>query len=143
MISWTDALRDMDLEGFSVRETGLPAYDEDMVIRCQGLCRDNLCGKYGTNWACPPGFSEHMDTLSERYDRALLISRTFVCDPHDRNAVEECNAGMKAMVRGMRPVPDVRVSRPLQGPGQGHAIGVGCRHRHGRVPRVGGGEVRV
>lgn len=101
MVSWTDALRDMDLDGFSVRETGLPAYDEDMVIRCQGLCRDNLCGKYGTNWACPPGFSEHMDSLSEQYDSTLLLSRTFACDPRDRDAVEECNSMMKATLRSV------------------------------------------
>lgn len=113
MVSWTDALRDMDLDGFSVRETGLPAYDEDMVIRCQGLCRDNLCGKYGTNWACPPGFSEHMDTLSEQYDSALLLSRTFVCDPRDRDAVEECNSMMKATLRSV--VEHLR------------SAGIGCR----------------
>ena len=113
MVSWTDALRDMDLDGFSVRETGLPAYDEDMVIRCQSLCRDNLCGKYGTNWACPPGFSEHMDSLSEQYDSALLLSRTFACDPHDKDAVEECNTGMKAMLRSV--VEHLR------------AAGIGCR----------------
>ena len=101
MVSWTDALRDMDLDGFSVRETGLPAYDEDMVIRCQSLCKDNLCGKYGTNWACPPGFSEHMDSLSEQYDSTLLLSRTFACDPRDRDAVEECNSVMKATLRSV------------------------------------------
>ena len=113
MVSWTDALRDMDLDGFSVRETGLPAYDEDMVIRCQNLCRDNLCGKYGTNWACPPGFSEHMDSLSEQYDSALLLSRTFVCDPRDRDAVEECNSLMKATLRSV--VEHLR------------SAGIGCR----------------
>ena len=101
MVSWTDALRDMDLDGFSVRETGLPAYDEDMVIRCRSLCKDNLCGKYGTNWACPPGFSEHMDSLSEQYDNTLLLSRTFACDPRDRDAVEECNSVMKATLRSV------------------------------------------
>lgn len=101
MVSWTDALRDMDLDGLSVRETGLPAYDEDMVIRCQSLCKDNLCGKYGTNWACPPGFSEHMDSLSEQYDSTLLLSRTFACDPRDRDAVEECNSVMKATLRSV------------------------------------------
>lgn len=101
MVSWTDALRDMDLDGFSVRETGLPAYDEDMVIRCQSLCKDNLCRKYGTNWACPPGFSEHMDSLSEQYDSTLLLSRTFACDPRDRDAVEECNSVMKATLRSV------------------------------------------
>ena len=113
MVSWTDAMRDMDLDGFSVRETGLPAYDEDMVIRCQSLCKDNLCGKYGTNWACPPGFSEHMDSLSEQYDSTLLLSRTFACDPRDRDAVEECNSVMKATLRSV--VEHLR------------SAGIGCR----------------
>lgn len=101
MVSWTDALRDLDLDGCSIRETELPPYDEDTIVKCHSLCGDNICGKFGTNWACPPGFSEHMDSLSKRYDRALLISSTVRCDPHDRDAVEGFNSRMKRTVRSV------------------------------------------
>ena len=99
MASWRDVISEDDCKGYSVRETALPAYDEGTVLRCSRLCEENLCGKYGTCWACPPGFSEHMDTLSESFGSALLVSRFFPCDPRDPEAVEECNADMKSMVR--------------------------------------------
>lgn len=99
MKRWKQALSECGLDGYAIRETALPAYDGPTVLKCVKLCEENLCGKYGTNWACPPGFDEHMDTLSEGYSSALLISRTFPCDPLDEEVVEGFNSEMKATVR--------------------------------------------
>ena len=101
MRPWETALSGLDLSGFSVRETSIPPYDGQTVARCRRMCEDNLCGKYGTNWACPPGFDEHMDTLAEGFSSALLVSRTFPCDPHDDGKVQEFNTLMKTTVRGI------------------------------------------
>ena len=96
MERWKQALSGCVLDGYTVRETALPAYDGPTVLKCVKLCEENLCGKYGTNWACPPGFDEHMDTLSDGYNSALLISRTFPCDPLDEKVVEGFNnAGIR------------------------------------------------
>ena len=99
MERWKQALTGCVLDGYTVRETALPAYDGPTVLKCVKLCEENLCGKYGTNWACPPGFDEHMDTLSRDYDSAILMSRTFPCDPKDRETVEGFNSLMKAAMR--------------------------------------------
>ena len=40
-----------------------------------------------------------MDTLSRDYDSAILMSRTFPCDPKDRETVEGFNSLMKAAMR--------------------------------------------
>ena len=40
-----------------------------------------------------------MDTLSRDYASAILMSRTFPCDPRDRETVERHNAEMKAAMR--------------------------------------------
>lgn len=101
MRPWETALSGLDLSGFSVRETSIPPYDGQTVARCRRMCEDNLCGKYGTNWTCPPGFDEHMDTLAEGFSSALLVSRTFPCDPHDEGKVQEFNTLMKTTVRGI------------------------------------------
>ena len=101
MRPWETALSGLNLSGFSVRETSIPPYDAQTVARCRRMCEDNLCGKYGTNWACPPGFDEHMDTLAEGFSSALLVSRTFPCDPHDEGKVQEFNTLMKTTVRGI------------------------------------------
>ena len=99
MERWERALLGCDLSDYSIRETALPEYDGPTVIRCGKLCEENLCGKYGTNWACPPGFDEHMDTLSDGFSSALLISRTFPCDLKDKDAVEGLNNEMKSAIR--------------------------------------------
>lgn len=99
MDGWMRALDGVDLDGFDLRETALPEYDGPTVLKCRELCESNLCGRYGTCWACPPGFDEHMDTLSRDYDSAILMSRTFPCDPKDRETVEGFNSLMKAAMR--------------------------------------------
>lgn len=101
MTSATELLETPDFSGYRIRETDLPPYEPDTVERCLGMCRENACGKYGTNWACPPGFDEHMDTLSQRYGRAVLVSRTLECDPRDRETVDRFNETVKADVRRM------------------------------------------
>lgn len=101
MVSASEVLDTPRFSGYSIREVPLPEYEPDTVERCLGLCRQNACGKYGTNWACPPGFDEHMDSLSERYSSAILVSRTLECDPRDAGKVEEFNETVKSALREM------------------------------------------
>lgn len=38
-------------------------------------CEENLCGNFGTNWACPraPGGAEHWNAQKPRYGEAVLV----------------------------------------------------------------------
>lgn len=101
MSSWTDVLAPFADRGVEVRETDVPAYDEDTVERCLGLCRDNLCGEYGRTWACPPGHTERMDSLSRRFSRAVLVSTVVEGDPKDRELMQDANIRFKRTVREM------------------------------------------
>lgn len=102
MVGWREALpSSSELPGLSVRETNVPVYDAEAVGRCLDLCRENLCGKYGACWACPPGHSDHMDVLGPLYSGALLVSMVHEGDPKDETLVEEANTRLKKSVRRM------------------------------------------
>lgn len=101
MECWREVLSEADFPGFSMRGAGVPAYDAGTVDRCMGLCRDNLCGKYGTNWACPPGHVEHMDVLGPLYSGAILVSTVQEGDPKDAALMEGANSKLKDTVRRM------------------------------------------
>lgn len=101
MTSATELLDTPEFSEYKMRETPLPPYEPDTVERCLGMCKENACGLYGTSWACPPGFDEHMDTLSQRYSRAILVSRTLECDPRDEKVVRRFNETVKSDLRSM------------------------------------------
>lgn len=45
----------------------------------RSMCTQNLCGKYGTNWMCPPGIGP-LTELTERvkkYNQGLLFQSVY------------------------------------------------------------------
>lgn len=82
MESWRDLLNEENFSGCRIRESTVPAIYPDDRIMCLEKCKENLCGCYGTNWGCPPGFIAD-DDLSG-YDSAILVSREFQFE-HDRD----------------------------------------------------------
>lgn len=75
MKSWRDLLNEETFPGYRIRRSSVPVISPDDKIMCLGKCKENICGHYGTNWGCPPGFTAE-DDLSG-YDLAILISREF------------------------------------------------------------------
>lgn len=90
---------DPDFEGFDVLEGDVPAYDPDTADECLKLCSQNLCGSYGTNWGCPPGHTAHMDSLAGRFDRTIVLKKTFMTDPKDSEKVKGFGKEMQDAVR--------------------------------------------
>ncbi len=87
-------------------EAPLPEHSEEDAIRCLNSCKENLCGTYGTNWGCPPGWADKMDSLRERYDSALVMEKRFVIDVEDeaaiKEAMKEVHTAVRATVLAMR-----------------------------------------
>ncbi|WP_070000915.1 DUF2284 domain-containing protein [Cellulosilyticum sp. I15G10I2] len=54
---------------------------EKIVFRqeLRDMCKSNVCGKYGTNWACPPGIGEleEVKIRAEEYAKALVIQTVY------------------------------------------------------------------
>lgn len=92
-------LEDPEFGDYDVLEGDVPAYDPDTVKECMGLCSQNLCGSYGKNWGCPPGHTTHMDALAGRFDRTLVLKRTFMTDPKDSGRVKGYGKDMQDAVR--------------------------------------------
>lgn len=43
------------------------------------MCKSNTCGRYGTNWACPPAIGEFEEAKNEveKYSKALVIQTVY------------------------------------------------------------------
>lgn len=85
MESWRDLLDGRTFPGCRIRESSVPTIYPDDRIMCLEKCKENICGNYGTNWGCPPGFIAEEDLSG--YNSAILISSEFQfehdCDPSD------------------------------------------------------------
>ncbi|MFI3325830.1 MAG: DUF2284 domain-containing protein [Clostridia bacterium] len=58
----------------------------------RGMCADNRCGKYGTNWACPPacGTLEEIAERVKAYDYAMILQSTEQMeDDYDWDAIQK------------------------------------------------------
>lgn len=88
-------------DGWRIAEAESPAYDGDAAVKCLDACRRNLCGSYGTTWACPPGWTERMDVLESRYGATLIVSRRFEADATDANAVSSAEAELRGAIRAL------------------------------------------
>ena len=69
------------------------------------MCEDNKCGRYGTNWACPPGIG----TLEECKERCLKYANCCVLstayeleDSFDFEGMMEGHAAFGAAMRKLR-----------------------------------------
>lgn len=68
---------------------------------CAESCRRNLCGCYGTSWACPPGWTEGMASLCSRFPSAIVLSKRFDEDPLDEGKVASASESARRMVRSI------------------------------------------
>jgi predicted metal-binding protein len=46
------------------------------------MCTSNVCGKYGSNWACPPAIGEFEEAQQKlkTYDKALIIQTVYTLE---------------------------------------------------------------
>lgn len=88
-------------QGWSFRSVDPPVYSEQDCIRVLDTCRTNYCGMYGTTWACPPGWTERMDSLTERYGSAILMTRRFEGSPTDKEFTSAAMAALQDAVRSL------------------------------------------
>lgn len=106
MTSWKDAVGDAVTDGWTVLETPLPDYSEEDTVKIIGSCEQNLCGNYGTNWGCPPGWTVRMDVLGSRYESAILMMKRFEIDIKDgkrlKEAMNEVRSTVRSVVRTLR-----------------------------------------
>lgn len=88
-----------EFEDFKVIKADVPEYDGTVHENLLSLCRDNVCGRYGTNWGCPPGFSEDVETLYSQYSYVLILRRMFCLDVKDQEVVDAASIEMQRKVR--------------------------------------------
>lgn len=86
-------------EGWEAVAVTFPEYDADDAARFLDLCARDECGCYGTCWSCPPGWTERLDSLGERFGSALLIERTFPFGPGDADALAAASEGLHLALR--------------------------------------------
>ncbi|MBQ8179561.1 MAG: hypothetical protein IJ026_03840 [Candidatus Methanomethylophilaceae archaeon] len=101
MEKWRAALSTKLFEDYTIRVGPVPTYDPENHVVCRSKCEENLCGCYGTNWACPPGFSMDIADLYGRTDYVLVVHRTFCLDVQDQEVVEATCHEMQKIVRIM------------------------------------------
>ncbi len=66
------------------------------------LCAENLCGKYGANYACPPdcGTTAEMEARVRRWPRAVVLQTLWdVDDPLDSGETKPAKAAHNRLTR--------------------------------------------
>lgn len=101
MDEWKTILSVREFEDYSVERVPLPEYSHTSHVECLNLCQQNLCGRYGTNWGCPPAMKVRPEELYASSDYALLVRRTFCLDVKDREVVDATALEMQRVVRMM------------------------------------------
>ncbi len=73
------------------------------------MCSVNKCGKYGTNWACPPacGTLEEIKSRVNEYDYAMILQATEEMeDDYDWEAIQKagkrCGDSLKVLTKQLR-----------------------------------------
>ena len=69
---------------------------EDIVFApsFRKFCEDNLCGKYGANYTCPPdcGTAQEMRQRVQAYGRALVLQSKWEIDSADSEEIQAAKA---------------------------------------------------
>lgn len=88
-------------DGDFVFDVPSPEATLESVEECRGLCRENLCGNYGTSWTCPPYIDSPEICIGrlDSYDRAIVIPKTFDADYKVKEDVERCTDEMQRISR--------------------------------------------
>lgn len=101
METWQAAISDDTFEDYIVKRCDKPVFSDEDLGECRIRCEQNLCGCYGTTWACPPGFSMNVRELYDKTDYALLVQRTFCLDVKDKEIIDATSVEMQRIVRLM------------------------------------------
>lgn len=101
MEAWEAAVSDKSFEDYFIRRIDVPAYCKEDRLECLRNCEENLCGMYGTNWACPPHMDIDPQGLYEDSEYVLLVRRTFCLDVKDKEIVDATGEAMQRAIRLM------------------------------------------
>jgi len=66
------------------------------------ICSTNQCGKYNTNWSCPPGVGSYEDLIRriKEFDQALIVQSVWtIADSFDIEGMLESGQKHNAMLR--------------------------------------------
>lgn len=71
-----------DLTAKGARVVRINAKDIEIRREFADMCKSNACGKYNTNWSCPPatGTFEQAKQRILQYDNALVIQKIYNLD---------------------------------------------------------------
>lgn len=65
-------------------------------------CIQNLCGRYNTNWSCPPacGSIEELKAIIQSYQHILIVTKIYqLQDPFDLETMEEGRKEITSLLR--------------------------------------------
>ncbi|MDD2598810.1 MAG: DUF2284 domain-containing protein [Kiritimatiellae bacterium] len=68
------------------------------------ICATNQCGKYNTNWSCPPGVGEYEDLVVrlKAFEQALVVQSVWtIADSFDIEGMLESGLKHNAMLRAL------------------------------------------
>ncbi|MDO5862524.1 MAG: DUF2284 domain-containing protein [Thermoplasmata archaeon] len=106
MEDWMPMCQQALAGGWSAERVPAPGQEFEDRERFLASCRENSCGRYGTSWSCPPGWTEGISSLSSKYPNAILLEKTFQADPYDPKAVEsasdEAHRAVRSVTAAMR-----------------------------------------
>ena len=100
--AWNDMAGDPLVEGYSIREIGIPSPNEESISKCRELCGQNLCGTFNANWGCPPGVGTERECLGivGKYSKAILLKKRFEnIDFNDRSLIADIANGHQEVCR--------------------------------------------
>lgn len=95
---WIDLALSLNFANAAVMDTG----DLVFVPSFRPLCQENLCGKYGANYACPPdcGTVEEMKERILQWPRALVLQTLWdIDDPLDESQTKPAKGQHNRMTR--------------------------------------------
>lgn len=120
MSSLFDSLVAETLELGATRAKVIEVAKIKFSVQLRKMCAQNTCGKYGSNWMCPPavGPVEELKARAQEYRYGLLFQ--IVCQLEDSYDVEGMAAGKKRhdillskVLARLREEPGIRKPLPL------------------------------
>jgi len=101
MEAWENIATMREFEDYKIRKGPVPEYDEDSYNLAFSRCKENKCGTYDTNWGCNPGAKRDVAAFYETVEHAIIMSREFEADYHDKELLASITESMQRGVRKM------------------------------------------
>jgi len=99
---WNAISSESGFEEYEFNVIEPPKCDVNYMSKCRKLCFENKCGKFGTNWGCPPGIGDEEECLEliKLYPKAVLLSRKFEnVDVNDADKIADMGSGHQEICR--------------------------------------------